>query len=864
MMSSTSIAAALGCLILCAATGASAQGRYAVTDLGTLAGAETSATDINESGQVVGYSEGLLGHAFRWDPSTGMTDLGTLGGFWSQAYGINANGTVVGQSSTGPETHAFIWTETTPMTDLGVAGTFSQAESINDAGQVAGTYRPTGSPPGQEHAFLWQSTGVTDLGTLAGGVLSVAHDINAAGQIVGAANTLALTVLVNHGFLWPAVPPTVPATMMDLGTLNGPDGAYSQAYAINVHGQVVGDSSPPGFETHPFLWDPTTGMADLGTLAGPFPSAKALDINDGGVVVGDDRSGSWVGFVWESSTGILNLNTLIDTNDPLFGQVTVTGAAGINNSGQIAATGVLAGSGETHALLLTPSGPSAPLPDLRAEVRIETDLGAFTKLATSAVPGRAEVNPPFGRAWAEATCDPSAPASASAACAVPGDPNDPRPQYRIRIGTENFATVWNIPSIAFRESTSTATVVTRWVAQASFGPPNASGDVEIDVLVNVNGLLETAQFLSLCANCLPSASVAQGELSASASSEVFAQRAGLPRIPISSGTTHVDHALGPSGIFETGDWIGMTTYLGDFLYELGFTKNVKAAFAVPLNEPFSMTYELKTESLSKRLPGAGTNFSNTASIEAEVSPESIQNLGFDVILVQLDENDSPILGGAPGDADGDGIQDGNDNCVDAINADQVDTDEDDVGDACDNCPSTTNPDQSNTDGDLHGDACDNCPDDQNTLPTDVDGDGHGDLCDNCWAAPNGGQENADGDTAGDACDNCRYVQNPDQTDDDNDGFGTLCDPDFDASEFVNVTDLLRMLDAFGKDTSSTSCQDDTGNAPSPCARYDLNGTGSVINTLDLLQVIDAAFFGTPMSAHGCAQDDLGVVRCPLP
>jgi probable HAF family extracellular repeat protein len=346
---------------------------------------------------------------------------------------------------------------------------------------------------------------MTDLGTLdPNGVLSVAHDINGAGQVVGVSKTLVLSNLVVHAFLWPDSPPAPP--MKDLGTLNGPDGAYSQAYAINDLGQVVGDSFPPVLETHAFLWDPTGGLTDLGTLAGPFPSATALDINDNGVVVGDDRSGTWVGFVWESSTSMLDLNTLIDPNDPLFGQVTVTGAAGINNSGQIAATGVLAGSGETHALLLTPSGH-------------------------------------------------------------------------------------------------------------------------------------------------------------------------------------------------------------------------------------------------------------------------------------------------PGDADGDGIQDGNDNCVNAINSDQVDTDEDGVGDACDNC---------------------------------------------------------------------RHVQNPDQTDDDNDGFGTICDPDFDGSLFVNVTDLLRFLDSFGKQTSSTACQNDAGNTPSSCARYDLDGTGSVINTLDLLKVIDAAFFGLPMSVHGCAPADDGIVHCPLP
>jgi len=78
------------------------------------------------------------------------------------------------------------------------------------------------------------------------------------------------------------------------------------------------------------------------------------------------------------------------------------------------------------------------------------------------------------------------------------------------------------------------------------------------------------------------------------------------------------------------------------------------------------------------------------------------------------------------DCDGDGVIDGEDNCIQVSNLAQTDTDRDGQGDLCDtdddndtvadgndNCPVISNTDQSNIDGDPDGDACD----------TDIDGDG---------------------------------------------------------------------------------------------------------------------------------------------
>ena len=67
---------------------------------------------------------------------------------------------------------------------------------------------------------------------------------------------------------------------------------------------------------------------------------------------------------------------------------------------------------------------------------------------------------------------------------------------------------------------------------------------------------------------------------------------------------------------------------------------------------------------------------------------------------------SSTTGAPPDDSDADGVLDGDDNCVDVANLDQMDTDGDEVGDVCDNCPNDANAGQGDGDGDNVGDVCD--------------------------------------------------------------------------------------------------------------------------------------------------------------
>ncbi|MFN3198303.1 MAG: fibrinogen-like YCDxxxxGGGW domain-containing protein [Bradymonadia bacterium] len=77
------------------------------------------------------------------------------------------------------------------------------------------------------------------------------------------------------------------------------------------------------------------------------------------------------------------------------------------------------------------------------------------------------------------------------------------------------------------------------------------------------------------------------------------------------------------------------------------------------------------------------------------------------------------------DADGDGVVDNDDNCINDANADQTDGDGDGQGDVCDACPSDATND---ADGDGVCQDVDNCPTVSNANQADDNGDGYGDAC----------------------------------------------------------------------------------------------------------------------------------------
>lgn len=290
-----------------------------------------------------------------------LTPLGSFSGGTTEANAINDAGDVVGCSvaviNGASVRRAFLYSNG-QLVDLGslVTDGYSCAEDINDSGQITGS---SATATGEQRGFIYQNGTMTSLGDA--GSSSNGNSINNAGLVAGWAYDL--NGSYQGGFVYDEQlsPPQV-----DIGTLGG--GIVTQPRSINATGDIAGWAVNADSRGTSFLYQNGV-MIDLGLVLG-FPS-QAMALNDLGQVVGSRSPGG--GYVYAGGT--------VTTLPSLGGNG--SSPANINNASQIVgASWTPAG---THAFVITDgaivdlndaivaSDPDAPFVTLQSAKDINED-----------------------------------------------------------------------------------------------------------------------------------------------------------------------------------------------------------------------------------------------------------------------------------------------------------------------------------------------------------------------------------------------------------------------------------------------------------------------------------------------------------
>lgn len=217
----------------------------------------------------------------------------------------------------------------TALVSISFSGSFSSSVTttiLATIGGVSGSLALTARRR-PEQAFIWtRESGLTVMPVPAGTVSTIPSAINDRGDVVGTMTFTENGRLQSHAFIWSAS-----NGLRDLGTFAGTSRSFvSAATAVNVQGQVVGSTQPPGGGfSRAFRWSEESGMVELTSEEGDF---DAVGINaSGSIAVTRGSAGRpyYRAFRWTSAGGFETLG--VDTNKYPDGAA----AHAINDAGQI-------------------------------------------------------------------------------------------------------------------------------------------------------------------------------------------------------------------------------------------------------------------------------------------------------------------------------------------------------------------------------------------------------------------------------------------------------------------------------------------------------------------------------------------------
>ncbi|MEW5795279.1 MAG: FlgD immunoglobulin-like domain containing protein [Candidatus Zixiibacteriota bacterium] len=279
---------------------------------------------INDRGHIAGYIfSNYHVHGFSWDDAVSellpfdsahwIAFNGLLMCERATAFDINDAGVVSGHSAwSRPDDLGFMRYHSRPVLWVNglieVAGTLpgyppdsvwyrDLPVRINNSNQICGTAQLRVSPyTGQYRAFFGENGALLEIPLFAGGYTSVAYDISDSGHVVGYEDYNEGTTHMKHAWRY------YDGSKIDIHGTVFANTAWSEAYGVNGHGEVVGAWVTGGSSQVTALYYDGDTTYNLNTLVTNFPGAvggptlngnivAALSISDNGSIVAAYRNG---------------------------------------------------------------------------------------------------------------------------------------------------------------------------------------------------------------------------------------------------------------------------------------------------------------------------------------------------------------------------------------------------------------------------------------------------------------------------------------------------------------------------------------------------------------------------------------------